>query len=108
MTVGPRAARLALVLLLAAAAVHEVAASHFRYGAISWSPGALTRSGEYQAVFELKLAYRKDYYWGAYFKEQWRKSPAAGVEWCALPAPAPAPTNERPETRRKYDIHSFV
>eukprot|EP00873_Tetraselmis_striata_P017927 jgi/Tetstr1/438191/TSEL_026791.t1 len=91
MTVGPRAARLALVLLLAAAAVHEVAASHFRYGAISWSPGALTRSGEYQAVFELKLAYRKDYYWGAYFKEQWRKSPAAGVEWRKTVSGLPGP-----------------
>ena len=34
----------------------------------------------YQAVFEIKAAWRRDYSWGALFNEQWRDT-RQGVAW---------------------------
>jgi len=59
------------------------AASHFRYGTISWYPGSKARlENKFEAVFELQMVYRRDYNWGAYFKTQWRESPK--LDWCAI------------------------
>eukprot|EP00899_Mesostigma_viride_P012217 jgi/Mesvir1/20997/Mv08056-RA.2 len=41
------------------------AATHFRYGSIRWEP-----LGGNTVRFELKAAFRRDYDWGRYFKEQ--------------------------------------
>lgn len=58
------------------------AGTHFRYGVISWWVGQDSLAGVrdnsgrpvYQAVFEVKGAWRRDYSWGALFNEQWRAS----------------------------------
>lgn len=61
------------------------AGTHFRYGSIRWwvgqdsLNGALDINGRpvYQAVFEVKGAWRRDYSWGALFNEAWRERDTA-------------------------------
>ena len=75
------------------------AGTHFRFGTISWRPdltpltdGAGSPWAENQCDFSpdgstahrcpvnfsFKAAYRKDYEWGRFFREQWRASEADG------------------------------
>eukprot|EP00239_Pterosperma_sp_CCMP1384_P004716 CAMPEP_0197855464 /NCGR_PEP_ID=MMETSP1438-20131217/26697_1 /TAXON_ID=1461541 /ORGANISM="Pterosperma sp., Strain CCMP1384" /LENGTH=1343 /DNA_ID=CAMNT_0043470583 /DNA_START=38 /DNA_END=4069 /DNA_ORIENTATION=+ len=63
---------LGLVLLFACTA----SATHFRYGTVKWVPTGVQNEAE----FELKAAFRKDYNWGAFFKEKWRDL-EDGTEW---------------------------
>uniref|UniRef100_A0A061RNA4 LamG-like jellyroll fold domain-containing protein n=1 Tax=Tetraselmis sp. GSL018 TaxID=582737 RepID=A0A061RNA4_9CHLO len=61
------------------------AGTHFRYGVLRWWVGPDSLAGvldEYgkpvfQAVFEVKGAWRRDYSWGALFNEQWRTAEAS-------------------------------
>ena len=65
--------------------------THFRYGSMRWWVGqdslnnVLDVNGQpvYQAVFEIKGAWRRDYSWGALFNEQWRDNPSA--PWKSAP-----------------------
>ena len=41
--------------------------------------------GPFEAEFNMQLAFRRDYTWGAYFKEGWRSNP--NDEWSRLPMP---------------------
>ncbi|XRB02013.1 IPT/TIG domain-containing protein [Pycnococcus provasolii] len=77
----------ALTLLLLCAAATCVSATHFRYGSIKWEPTAdtvvkadlqpgqiISATTEWSVNFYVSMAFRRTYFWGAYFNEQWRSS----------------------------------
>jgi len=57
-----------ICVLLVSSFLDIVSASHFRYGSIRWLPTKIANEAE----FELQVAFRKNYNWGAFFKEKWR------------------------------------
>eukprot|EP00898_Chlorokybus_atmophyticus_P000927 jgi/Chlat1/1835/Chrsp14S00120 len=63
---------LALCVTIALALVQIASASHFRYGTISWIPVAGPRSdGSFTVEFTFRAAFRRNYEWGKWFREQW-------------------------------------
>jgi len=78
-----------LLLATLLLASNLVSGSHFRYGTMSWRPIDATDTQVGQAIladpelvrhtvaFEFKAAYRRDYEWGKFFREQYRP-PAVG------------------------------
>uniref|UniRef100_A0A7S0WPQ0 Uncharacterized protein n=1 Tax=Pyramimonas obovata TaxID=1411642 RepID=A0A7S0WPQ0_9CHLO len=88
---GVAAGRWTPLLLLAMLlnASNFVQGSHFRYGTMSWRPitSADTASGVTDAdairrtvAFDFKAAYRRDYEWGKFFREQYQSS-LPGAAW---------------------------
>ena len=60
-------------------------ATHFRYGSIKWEPtaataadttlaAALTPTSTWSVNFYVSMAFRRNYFWGAYFNEAWREN----------------------------------
>jgi len=95
-----------LLLATLLLASNLVSGSHFRYGTISWRPidatdaaaAGIVSSGtdfanafetysaaskellRHTVAFEFKAAYRRDYEWGKFFREQWRPD-SGDVAW---------------------------
>jgi len=68
----------ALVLLGVVLLASTAEASHFRYGTISWRPGYPTLN-KVEIFFE--AAYRRDFEWGKFFREQWAVGPTDNPDW---------------------------
>lgn len=90
--------RLAAVFAALSVIINFAEASHFRYGSISWKPSVAslqttdgkvpcTREGMHLAAgatlptggcvevqFEIRAAFRRDYWWGRFFNEKWAVS----------------------------------
>ncbi|KAK3237965.1 hypothetical protein CYMTET_51988, partial [Cymbomonas tetramitiformis] len=76
--------------------------THFRYGTIKWT----TTNVENQAEFELKAAFRKDYNWGAFYKEKWRDT-STSEEWRSALAIEPNLLPCGDDTLSNADIQCF-
>lgn len=83
--------RLALLLVLVFGTT-ITDASHFRYGSIFWKPTTETAAlpdsstGPFVAEFEMSMAFRRDYFWGAYYKEAWMDK-TVHADWQRFPMP---------------------
>ena len=107
------AAVVVVVAVLCAAgvdgAVPVTAHSHFRYGTISWEAGSAAN----EAIFTVNAAFRKEYNWGAYFKEQWRDT-RKGVAWSSalgtskLPCYNPSEVTQQNPAVQCFDQLSYV
>eukprot|EP00898_Chlorokybus_atmophyticus_P003940 jgi/Chlat1/4547/Chrsp29S04595 len=62
-----------LLGLLLLAFLQLAAASHFRYGTISWIPlQGPNADGSFSVQFTFRAAFRRNYEWGKWFREQWQ------------------------------------
>ncbi|KAK3287761.1 hypothetical protein CYMTET_4743 [Cymbomonas tetramitiformis] len=55
-----------------------VEGSHFRYGTISWRP---VNYQENIVEFSFEVAYRRNFEWGKFFREQWAAGPTDNPQW---------------------------
>uniref|UniRef100_A0A061RH69 Uncharacterized protein n=1 Tax=Tetraselmis sp. GSL018 TaxID=582737 RepID=A0A061RH69_9CHLO len=75
---------MSLRLLACLIVIQSASGTHFRYGTISWIISQSTRDyysqlpvdvticNKFTVEFDMKLAFRRDYTWGAFFNESWR------------------------------------
>eukprot|EP00898_Chlorokybus_atmophyticus_P000296 jgi/Chlat1/1267/Chrsp115S01666 len=70
----PMAPRLwPLLGLLLLGLLQLTAGSHFRYGTISWTPvGGVNPDQSFDVEFTFRAAFRRNYEWGKWFREQWQ------------------------------------